>query len=187
MTKYKHGLAVMRAQPFHRGHESLIDKMIEDCSHITIILGSMAESRTLKNPFSFEERQSMIKNIYPKQKNTNIFGLVDIPNDDEWSDYVINNVKEKSVAFGDADAYYCGDDENGNFFASKLKIEKVDRNLQKGYRNISATDIRKMILGGNDVWKNYIPPCNVYFIENLIPTLFPLFHPVIGNTTANQL
>ena len=29
--KYKHGLSIMRAQPFHIGHAKMIDKMLREC------------------------------------------------------------------------------------------------------------------------------------------------------------
>jgi bifunctional NMN adenylyltransferase/nudix hydrolase len=175
MKKYRHGLAVMRAQPFHSGHRSLVDKMMEDCSYITIILGSIAEKRTLNNPFTFEERRTMIVNVYPERKNVNIFGLADIPNDDDWCDYVIDSVEKKSSVFGKINAYYCGDNENGSFYMNRLKIEKLDRTLQQGCRNISATEIREMILKQNETWKYYVPLCNVSLIENLLPLLLQGF------------
>ena len=32
--KYKHGLTIMRAQPFHIGHALLIDRMLKDCERV---------------------------------------------------------------------------------------------------------------------------------------------------------
>ena len=33
--KYKHGLSIMRAQPFHIGHAKMIDKMLRECEQVT--------------------------------------------------------------------------------------------------------------------------------------------------------
>lgn len=59
--QYRHGLAVMRAQPLHIGHEKVIRDMLAKCGKVTIILGSIQEQGTARNPFSYTERKQMIK------------------------------------------------------------------------------------------------------------------------------
>ena len=49
--QYRHGLAVMRAQPLHIGHEKVIRDMLAKCGKVTIILGSIQEQGTARNPF----------------------------------------------------------------------------------------------------------------------------------------
>lgn len=44
--QYRHGLAVMRAQPLHIGHEKVIRDMLAKCGKVTIILGSIQEQGT---------------------------------------------------------------------------------------------------------------------------------------------
>lgn len=166
--KFKHGFIVMRGQPFHNGHKFLIDKMLTECENITIILGSIQESRTKRNPFTFEERKQMLLNVYGIKKNINIFGLINIPNDNEWYDYVIKNLLEKSHNFGFPDAYYCGDNENGDFFRKgDFIVNQVDRNNQIGNNKISATEIREMIKNKNNEWQQFVPQCNIKYINTL--------------------
>ena len=55
MYKYNHSFIVSRFQPFHNGHKSLIDKMLNESKYGTIVLGLIQESRTDKNPFNIEE------------------------------------------------------------------------------------------------------------------------------------
>lgn len=67
--QYWHGLAVMRAQPLHIGHEKVIRDMLAKCGKVTIILGSIQEQGTARNPFSYTERKQMIKTCsIPKPK-----------------------------------------------------------------------------------------------------------------------
>jgi len=170
--KYNHGLLVMRAQPFHKGHKSLLDKMFKECKNMTIILGSTQEEKTIKNPFTLNERKEMLKNVYgknPRFKKVCIFGLDDIPNDDEWYDYVLENIKKNCPNFGEVEAYYCGDDDDGHWFDDgKIKIVKIERKEQKGKKLISATKIREMVKEGDSSWKHYIPKENIKFLEKLI-------------------
>ena len=67
---------VSRFQPFHNGHKNLFDKMLNECNHATLILGSAQESRTAKNPFNVEERIFMIKNVYGNPKKLDIFCII---------------------------------------------------------------------------------------------------------------
>jgi len=170
--KYNHGFIVMRAQPFHKGHKSLVDKMFKECKNITIIFGSLQDSRSAKNPFTFEERVQMLKNVYgrnPRFKEIAIFGLDDIPNDNEWYDYVLDNLKEKCSDFGKVDVFYCGNDEDGCWFDdSRITIEKIERTGQLGEELISGTEIREMIKNNDLKWRRYVPRENVEFLEGLI-------------------
>lgn len=58
-----HDLAVVigRFQPFHLGHEHLIQKAYEYADNVLVIIGSSYQARTIKNPFSYKERAEMIR------------------------------------------------------------------------------------------------------------------------------
>ena len=169
MKKYIHSFLVARFQPFHNGHKSLIDKMLNESKYATIIVGSAQDSKSSKNIFNAEERIYMLKNVYGEKENMNIFPLNDIPSDDEWYGYVMQNLAEKSKKFGKVEAFYCGGIDEGKWFdKGELKIEMLDRNTQIGNLKISGTEIRNMIKNNDNLWKNYVPQQNINFIENYI-------------------
>lgn len=58
--KYQHGLSIMRAQPFHIGHQKLVDRMLKECERVTIVLGSIQEQGTARNPLNYTTRKKMI-------------------------------------------------------------------------------------------------------------------------------
>ena len=62
--KYTHGLSIMRAQPFHIGHQKLVDRMLKECERVTIVLGSIQEQGTPRNPLNYTTRKKMLQNIY---------------------------------------------------------------------------------------------------------------------------
>ncbi len=49
-----------RFQPFHKGHLAVIREGIKRAEHLLILVGSANSGRTLRNPFTFEERRKMI-------------------------------------------------------------------------------------------------------------------------------
>ena len=95
--KYKHGLSIMRAQPFHIGHAKMIDKMLRECEQVTIVLGSIQEQGTERNPLNYTTRKKMIQNVYrnrPEYPRLKIIGLFDINNPAEWAEYVLDFMNE---------------------------------------------------------------------------------------------
>ena len=56
--KYKVGLFIGRFQPFHKGHESIVRKMLEECEKVIIAIGSAQESGTVANPFRYEYQKN---------------------------------------------------------------------------------------------------------------------------------
>ena len=165
--KYNHSFMIARFQPFHNGHKTIIDKMIQESNYITIILGSAQESYTEENPLTVEQRKNLIINIYGNRKNMKIFYMNDIEcSADDWYKYVIQFLKENVKEFGFPEAYYCGDMNNGYYYnKGEFKIEIVDRDMQQGYNKISATEVRNMIKNKDEKWKLYIPKENHLLVE----------------------
>lgn len=160
--KYYHGLAVIRGEPFHIQHKALVDYMLELCRKVTIIIGSIQEQDTEKNPFSFLKRKKMIKNVYqptPEWERMRILGLQDINNDREWATYVLDHVKESLPDIHAPEAYFCGTHFDSQWFQDSLKIEIFDRTEQK-YPYVSGTMVREMCMYQDIRWKLYVHKCN---------------------------
>lgn len=101
--KYQHGLSIMRAQPFHIGHARLIDRMLRECEKVTIILGSIQEQGTERNPLNYTTRKKMIQNVYrhrPEYERLKVIGLFDINNPAEWAEYVLDFMNESLPQLG---------------------------------------------------------------------------------------
>lgn len=104
--KYKHGLSIMRAQPFHIGHAKMIEKMLRECEQVTIVLGSIQEQGTERNPLNYTTRKKMIQNVYrnrPEYPRLKIIGLFDINNPAEWAEYVLDFMNESLPQLGRPD------------------------------------------------------------------------------------
>ena len=51
---------VGRFQPFHNEHKRIIDIALEKSRNVLVLVGSSGKARTIRNPFTFDERKSMI-------------------------------------------------------------------------------------------------------------------------------
>ena len=54
------GLYIGRFQPYHLGHQAVLEKIAEEMEEIVIVVGSAQESHTSENPFTAGERMDMI-------------------------------------------------------------------------------------------------------------------------------
>jgi bifunctional NMN adenylyltransferase/nudix hydrolase len=61
MKKYDTLVLIGRFQPFHNAHLEIVKRATALCDKLIIVVGSARQPRTYKNPFTFEEREKMIK------------------------------------------------------------------------------------------------------------------------------
>ena len=161
----------MRAQPLHIGHQKIIEKMFQDCEHITLVLGSIQEQGTERNPFDYPTRRKMFENVYagrPEYSRMQILGLADINNPVEWSRFVIASLRHNFPSLPYPDVYYAGSEYDLHWFKNCIKnIELVDRN-DPDFPFVSGTMVREMIRLGDARWKNFVAAEN----HELITTAF---------------
>lgn len=99
----KYGFTIMRAQPFHLGHKTIIERIQSDGRVPIVLLGSINEAQTLRNPLSFEERKELIRNEFP---GIRVLGVPDSQNWDTWRSHII------AVVPKDIPMYYAHQDED---------------------------------------------------------------------------
>jgi bifunctional NMN adenylyltransferase/nudix hydrolase len=58
--KYDCLVLIGRFQPFHNAHLLLVQRATALCDKVVVICGSANQPRTYKNPFSFDERKTMV-------------------------------------------------------------------------------------------------------------------------------
>lgn len=168
-TKYKSGLAVMRAQPPHIGHEKLIRRMLSECEKITIILGSVQEQGTARNPYSYTQRKAMLLSIFTpeEQAKMKILGIFDINNPTEWSSFVLDFIKESMPEISRPDVYYAGSDYDAQWFRKDFANIVIENRVDYNFPYVSGSMVRDMITIGDQRWHNYIPKAIHAKIEEL--------------------
>ena len=89
---YQCGLYIGRFQPLHYGHCDVIRKALNVCQKVVIVIGSVQEVYTRKNPFSYEDRKRFIEKVFADDLDRLvIIGLEDrkeIKNDENHSRYL---------------------------------------------------------------------------------------------------
>lgn len=70
-----------RFQPFHIGHKTVIDAALRQARHVIVLIGSAKEARSIRNPFTWEERADMITDAYSAEERARIHctPLLDLP------------------------------------------------------------------------------------------------------------
>ena len=63
---YSCAVIIGRFQPFHKGHAALVEQALRIADKVLILVGSSHAARTPKNPFTFEERRSMVYTTFPE-------------------------------------------------------------------------------------------------------------------------
>lgn len=61
---YDYCVFIGRFQPFHKMHKKVIDRALEIAEKVVVLIGSADSGRTLRNPFTFDERKAMILGAY---------------------------------------------------------------------------------------------------------------------------
>lgn len=95
--KYKLSIVIGRFQPIHKGHECLIQAAIDSAENTLVIVGSVNKPRTPKNPFTFEERRSLIQKLF--KSKLEFCGIEDNTyNDDQWF-MELRSIIKKYISF----------------------------------------------------------------------------------------
>ena len=53
-----------RFQPLHRGHQEVIERARKLSKNVLVLVGSAGVARSARNPFTYDERDAMIRNLY---------------------------------------------------------------------------------------------------------------------------
>jgi nicotinamide-nucleotide adenylyltransferase len=159
----------MRAQPFHIGHQKLVDRMLKECEKVTIILGSIQEQGTQRNPLNYTTRKKMIQNIYrlkPEYERLKVVGLFDINNPAEWGEYVLDFIEESFSNLPKPDVYYAGSIYDAHWFKDCFDSIELEDRTDPNFPFVTGTMVRDMIKFGDNRWKNFIHPQNYQIIED---------------------
>lgn len=157
MKPFELGVMVGRFQTFHLGHEYMIEKAVAVCERVGIFVGSSQESGTAKNPYTYEQREQMLRAVFGDR--IEIFPLPDIGvgNNSKWGDYVLENVRSR---FGKApDLLVSGKEERRvSWFDSVEGVSVAELYVPK-IIDISATAMRSFLVDGDlEAWKQYTNP-----------------------------
>ena len=161
--KYDAIVFIARCQPVHNAHIQTIKMATELAKQVIIILGSSQQPRTYKNPWSFQERESMlipaIRHQIPENKcMIRIESNFDTIYDDlAWSVRIQNLVKKHTLTTDKI--ALIGHSKPGNGYLNMFP--QWDRIETPTFEALNATDIRELY---------FKKDANLNYISSVIPT-----------------
>lgn len=175
MKKFDLLVFIGRFQPFHVEHKRVIEQALKQSNHVLILVGSAGKPRTIRNPFTFEERERMILEAFTEPSDfikLNVKPLYDKTyNDVAWINQVQHIVRETTLkainngfmASGLADAKVgligMAKDHTSYYLKMFPQFKSVDVPLECV---MHATAIREGFFNGtlqkHEVYSNELPP-----------------------------
>lgn len=149
-----------RFQPFHKGHLEVVRWALENIDELIIVIGTAQESHTIVNPFTAGERMYMIREALR-------WGGIDLGR--------VYIIPVPDILMNSVWPYYL-----------KLFTPPFDTGISRnplvirlfreaGYRVLipppfdrerySSTKIRKMMLSGDESWRDLVPPAVAEIID----------------------
>ena len=122
----KIGLIIGRFNPLHVGHEYLINYALSKCDKLLIFIGSANKNLSLSNPFSYEEREMMLKSVFDNRIIVAPLNDIGVGNVPAWGNYIISSALNY---VSNVDFFFYGDEAKCNLWFD----EKAKKNNKKFY------------------------------------------------------
>ncbi len=147
-----------RFQPFHKGHRQVLSKALAQAERVIVLVGSSHQPRTIRNPWTFVEREQYIRASFDTatQERLIILPLLDeLYNDQSWikrvQDTVHGVVSQYPAKVGSCKpkiALIGHSKDHTSYYLSLFP--QWDSVSVATYKNISATGLREQyFLQGN--------------------------------------
>lgn len=160
-NKNKKCLIIGRFQPFHNGHEFVVDRCLGDYKQVIIGIGSSQEDYTVRNPMTYSERKEMIERILKSRKikmsKYKIVSLPDIATNSLWARYVAKRA-------GKFDAVVTASPFTKLLFEDSGFV--VNEHILLHRRKYSGTEIRKRMVSGRG-WYDLVPSATDAFLKKI--------------------
>jgi bifunctional NMN adenylyltransferase/nudix hydrolase len=69
MEKLKFGIYICLLQPMNKTHFAAIELALSEVDNLIIVLGSAFKAKSIKHPWTFQEREQMIRSCFDTQEN----------------------------------------------------------------------------------------------------------------------
>ncbi|HPU52800.1 MAG TPA: bifunctional nicotinamide-nucleotide adenylyltransferase/Nudix hydroxylase [Burkholderiaceae bacterium] len=135
-----------RFQPFHHGHQALLERALREGERVVVVLGSAMQARSPKHPFTWEERAAMVRSAAgDRAHRLHFLPVRDYYDDARWVRAVVDGVHAVAGKGGpvalighdkDATSYYL------NRFSAWQQV------MEERRPGVDATPIRRVLFSG---------------------------------------
>ena len=171
MDSKTYAAVIMRAQPLHVAHIEIIQHMIDDGYAPLVILGSANSTDKERNPYSYEQRDKMLEDVFP--------GIMTAPLNDyyDWDTWIVDirNIMDSYdstvlYTFNKEEDRYKSFEANGKIYTDAYFSDAIcDSGVAiininyTSYPELHARNIRSDIEG----WRHYLRFSTYKFIKEL--------------------
>lgn len=157
MKQFEKGLVLGRFQMLHKGHEYIIEKAIDLCDEVLVLIGSSDKSKTIENPFDYQTREVMLKTVYGDKIKVAPLPDLGVGNVPAWGEYVLENAIKLN---GFPNCIIYGDESKcDTWFDSNLKEKIAFIKVSRDDIKINASILRQYMYDNEyNKWKEFINP-----------------------------
>jgi bifunctional NMN adenylyltransferase/nudix hydrolase len=159
MRDFKTAVYIGRFQPFHLGHLATLNHGLSIADKVVVAIGSARSSRSVKNPFTWEERMWMIKRSAGDQSDR----VECVPvrdhfySDTQWVSE-LQSVLTPHVSWGDSTALVGAYKDDSSYYLTMFPQWSFKPPPGNDHVLLNATNIRESFFGGFDKWMAQVPP-----------------------------
>ena len=168
----KYGVFFARMQPVHNAHLFMVNKALDECDKVLIVLGSENKVDMLRNPYDITLREQMLRECFNNEQNEKIT-IVTLPDwsmesdtdsAEIWGRYFYYNVVSR-IGQKRFSLYYSDDVAilDSWFNGTEVRQYITYRNFERNniFEGLSATKIRQAFIDGNRDYINEFCPGSV--------------------------
>ena len=143
------GFLIGRFQPFHLGHLEAVNFALSKVDQLYIGIGSSNKSNELRNPFTADERNQMIKSSLDEtiMQRVSLYNIPDVDDHSKWTESIDKIIPKYDIVFSNDDFTHRLYEEN---------TKKIISVTLKSREDLSGTNIRRLIQNDGK-WKDLVP------------------------------
>ena len=152
------GFYIGRYQPFHDGHQHMVEEIAADVDELVLGIGSAGDSHTTRNPFTAGERVMMVtKAVEDLDVTTYVVPIEDLDRNSVW----VSHVRSMTPRFDVASS-------NNPLVVRLFEEAGVEVRQSPMFRRdvLEGTELRERMIRGRE-WEGLVPDAVVDVIREV--------------------
>ena len=170
--KYDFLVFVGRMQPPHKAHIEIIKRALTLSKHVIVLIGSANMPRTIKNPWTWQERKEMITACLTKDEVARTFfsGINDSYSDQDWIRDVQSSVDMATMGYENPQIRMIGHEKDASSYYLNLFPQWGDIIAVENMYGVNSTQIRQQMFELEQIDTTHIPDQVVDMLEAFMNT-----------------